>query len=291
MSEETESREQEGDEQPPFAPALSESQRSQVERRAAIGATVVHEAIRRQGEGELERPASSLFWSGLAGGLSMGFSLVAQGLLRRYLPETEWRPLIERFGYCRGFLIVILGRQQLFTESTLTSVIPLLARRDLGTLARVGRLWGIVLLANLAGAAIFAVIVARTDVFPPEVRAAFASLSQDARAGSDAVIAIRAVFAGWLIALMVWMIPGSESGKTLIIILVTYLVGLAALAHVIAGSVEVLYLVAAGDLSPGGYLAYFLPTLGGNIVGGVLLVASLNHAQVVAERLSAREAN
>lgn len=268
----------------PFAPELSPGEESQARVRAPIGAPVVHEVIRRAGEQELVRPTSSLWWSGLAGGLSMGFSLVAQGLLYACLPDADWRPLVVRFGYSAGFLIVILGRQQLFTESTLTSVIPLLSRRNLPTLAQVGRLWVVVLAANLIGAAIFATIVARTGVFTPDVREAFTHLGEEARAGSAGVILLRAVFAGWLIALMVWMIPGAEASKALIIILVTFLVGLAGLAHVIAGSVEVQYLVAQGDISVYDYFAYLLPTLIGNIIGGVLLVASLNHAQVVSQR-------
>lgn len=101
----------------------------------------------------------------------MGFSLVAQGLLRVYLPNAGWAPLVVRLGYALGFLVVVLGRQQLFTENTLTAIIPLLAARtsrarDLGRRARnVARLWAVVLAANLLGALLFAIVVARTGVF------------------------------------------------------------------------------------------------------------------------------
>jgi hypothetical protein len=113
----------------------------QVEARIAPNAHVIHEVILKQGESELRRPSSALAWSALAAGLSMGFSLVAEGLLRSMLPDTEWRPLIAKFGYSLGFLIVIVGKQQLFTENTLTPIIPLMAHRDGRTLARVARLW------------------------------------------------------------------------------------------------------------------------------------------------------
>src|SRR5512146_1207676 len=108
---------------------LSESEQDEIERRAAIRVVVVHEAIRKEGEAELSRSSSALAWSGFAAGLSMGFSLVGEGLIRAHLPEASWTPLLAKFGYALGFVIVVLGRQQLFTENTLTAIVPLLMRR------------------------------------------------------------------------------------------------------------------------------------------------------------------
>ena len=105
-----------------------------MEERLAIGANVVYETIRREGEEELRRAVSALAWSGLAAGLSMGFSFIAEGLLVAHLPDSPWRPLLSKAGYCIGFLIVILGRQQLFTENTLTVILPLLLHKDMKTL-------------------------------------------------------------------------------------------------------------------------------------------------------------
>ena len=137
------------------------AEQKQVEDRQAIGANVVYETIRREGEEELHRPAAALAWSAFAAGLSMGFSFVAQGVLMAHLPDQPWRPLIAGTGYCVGFLIVILGRQQLFTENTLTVVLPLLLRKDLSTLLRMLRFWGVVLGANLLGTFLFALCVGR----------------------------------------------------------------------------------------------------------------------------------
>src|SRR5438270_2046568 len=130
------------------APELTEKQREEAEERTSVSVDVIHEAIRHDGEEELNRPASALAWSGLAAGLSMGFSFVGQALLYANLPDARWRPLVVALGYPLGFLIVILGRQQLFTENTLTPIIPLFTRRSLKTLWRVARLWSIVLFAN-----------------------------------------------------------------------------------------------------------------------------------------------
>lgn len=134
---------------------LTEKEQAQVEERARPNALVVHEIIRAEGENELRRPITGLAWSALASGLAMGFSLVAEGLLRAHLPEVPWRPLVAKLGYTVGFVIVILGRQQLFTENTLAPVLPLLNKPEPKTLLRLLRLWTVVLAANLVGARFF----------------------------------------------------------------------------------------------------------------------------------------
>src|SRR5215212_4789447 len=145
-------------------PELSEEEQEEVEWRGAPRTEVVYEAVREEGEGELRRSSSTLAWDGLAAGLSMGFSFVAEGLLRSHLPDAGWRPLVSKLGYSAGFLIIVLGRHQLFTENTLTAVLPLLQRKDAKTLASVLRLWAVVLLANLAGAFIFAFTISQTEL-------------------------------------------------------------------------------------------------------------------------------
>lgn len=267
-------------------PELGEREREEAMRRSTITALIVHEAVREEGERELERHPITLAWSGLAAGLSMGFSMVGQGVLLAHLPDTSWRPLIVSFGYTFGFLIVVLGRQQLFTENTLTAILPLLAHPNRRTLLRVAQLWGIVLAMNLLGALIFASVAAQTPIFPPEIRAAFAKIGHDAMRGDFGTILLRAIFAGWLIALMVWLQPAADTARLQVIILITYLVGIGAFAHIIASSVEVMYLASTGAISWLTYLVGFMtPTLIGNIIGGVVLVAVLNYAQVATEGL------
>jgi formate-nitrite transporter family protein len=215
----------------------------------------------------------------------MGFSMISQGLLQSHLPAMPWRPLITNLGYSTGFLVVILGRQQLFTENTLTVILPLLARRSATTFLGVARLWAVVLTANLIGALAIAWLIGNTNIFEQAVRDSFAAIGAAQIAARPATIFLRGIFAGWLIALTVWMLPAAEGSRPLIIIAMTYLVGLGGFAHVIAGSVEVLYVVVtSGAVHWIDYIVYFLlPALGGNIIGGVSLVALLNHAQVVTE--------
>lgn len=269
----------ESDEQP----ELTEREQEDVERRSAPRTEVVYEAVREEGAGELERSSSALAWDGLAAGLTMGFSLVAEGLLRSHLPDAEWRPLVSKLGYSVGFLIIVLGRHQLFTENTLTAVLPLLQRKDAKTLSNMLRLWAVVLLANMAGAFIFAFTISQTELFEPNVREAFRQIGVEALRGWWALTLLRGVFAGWLIAMMVWMLPASESARFFVVIVMTYLVALGGFAHIVAGAVEVFYVALIGTASWGDFFRWMLPTLAGNILGGTTLVAALGHAQVAGE--------
>jgi formate-nitrite transporter family protein len=265
------------------APQLTEKQQQEAEDRTSVSAVVVHEAIRHDGEEELSRSTSALAWSGLTAGMSMGFSFVGQALFRAHLPDDPWRPLLVSLGYPLGFLIVIIGRQQLFTENTLTAIIPLLARRDGRTFIQVLRLWAVVLAANLVGAHLFAWVVGNTPMFSRDVQHAMLQLAIKAASVSFGAAILRGIFAGWLIAMVVWMLAAVDTGRVAVIVIITYVVGLAELTHIIAGSVEVLFLPMVGVRSWISVVSgYLLPTLLGNIIGGVSLTAAVNHAQVVA---------
>ncbi len=267
---------------PSNAPISTKTEKKQVEERLAINANVVYETIRREGDEGLRRSAPALAWSAVAAGLSMGSSFIAEGLLVAHLPRAPWAPLISKLGYSVGFLIVILGRQQLFTENTLTAILPLLLRKDATMLWRVTRLWMIVLSANLAGTFLFAICIARIAIFDSQTQAALQEIARGHLGAGFTTVVVRAIFAGWLIALMVWLLPAAESAKVSIIVIITYLVGVGEFNHVIAGSTTILFLVAQGSISFTTYFSKFMiPTLLGNIVGGVSLVAALVHAQVV----------
>lgn len=266
------------------SPAINtRAEEKKVEERLAIGPHIVYETIRREGEEEFKRSSAALGWSGLAAGLSMGFSLVAEALLAAHLPHASWTPLISKFGYSVGFLIVILGRQQLFTETTLTVILPLLSKQTLERILGVLRLWSVILAANLVGTFIFALCIGKIALFSPEFRQVFQQVSQEGAGSGFGIVLVRGIFAGWLIALTVWLLPSAESARVSIIIILTYLIGLGGFNHIIAGSTKQFYLVVTGVESWDAYfLHFFAPTLLGNIIGGVSLVAFLGHAQVVA---------
>jgi formate/nitrite transporter FocA (FNT family) len=177
---------------------------------------------------------------------------------------------------------VILGRQQLFTETTLTVILPLLSKPAWAKILAVLRMWSVTLAANLLGTFLFALVVGRIVIFDPAIRQAFLEVSREGLGSGFGTVLVRAIFAGWLIALTVWLLPGADSSRVSIIIILTYLIGIGGFSHVIAGSTKMFYLIVTGGETWGGYVSHFLiPTLLGNIIGGVSLVAFLGHAQVV----------
>jgi formate/nitrite transporter FocA (FNT family) len=266
------------------SPHLDQKGQRQAAAGAPIGALVIHEIVRDQGEAELERSFNGLALSGLAAGLSIGFSFLAQAVLQAHLPDTAWRPLVSGFGYSVGFLIVILGRQQLFTETTLTAVIPALTRRTMPTLRLTLRVWVIVLTANLAATWVFAGIAAQPGIFPQPTIAAMAELAAHTLEGPFWHTVITGGSAGWLIGLMVWLLPAADASRALIIILLTYVIAICQFPHIIAGSVEAAFGVFIGHASLGDYAFRFLiPTFLGNVAGGTILAALLNHAPLVGE--------
>ncbi len=266
------------------SPHLDEKQQRQAAERAAPGPLVIHEIVREEGQTELDRSFSGLAWSGLAAGLSIGFSFITQAYVQAALPDTSWRRLVAGFGYCLGFLIVVLGRQQLFTETTLTALIPTLTHRTRAALAGTVRVWAVVLCANLLGTYAFAAMAAQPGVFDPAAGHAMAAIAAKLLALPFWESLVRAVASGWLIGLMVWLLPASGSARPLIIILLTYVVAMCEFPHIIAGSVEAAYAVFTGHASVGMYLTHFLvPVFIGNVIGGTALAALLNHAPIADE--------
>src|SRR3569832_2872491 len=159
---------------PPPGSGLSRKEKQQVREGVRHRPAVVYEIIRVQGEIELRRPLSALWWSGVAAGISIGFSFLTEAALASHLPDGGWTPILAKLGYSVGFLIVILGHQQLFTENVLTAVLPVMARKQVHWFLRMIRLWGIVLGANIFGCLIFALALTYLPIVPADVQLALA---------------------------------------------------------------------------------------------------------------------
>ena len=262
-------------------PKLDPLEENKARQEESLDQKITYDVIRREGDKELERPLSGLWWAAVAGGLSMGFSFVTEAVLRSHLPDAEWRPLITKLGYPVGFLIITLGSQQLFTENTVTPIVPLMVSYTAKKMRKMISLQTTALFGNLLGALLFAMAIGLTDVFEPKVHLAFGAIGQEALRNGFLTTFASGIFAGWLIALMVWMLPAASTNQVGVIIIVTYLVGIAGFAHIVVGSVEVLYLVVTGAAGVQTYISgFFIPALLGNLVGGFVLVTWLNHAQV-----------
>lgn len=260
---------------------LSDKEQGEVQEAQRPRAPVVYEIIRLEGERELRRPISALWWSGVAAGISIGFSFLTQAALSAALPASEWRHMIADLGYAVGFIVVILGRQQLFTENVLTAVLPVITRRKLGWLLRMLRLWGVVLTANVAGCFVFACAFAWLPIVSSHVSEELAKIVQTLMANTPAEMFAKGIGAGWLIASVVWIIASTEGVEFFVIGLLTYLIALFGFTHIVAGAAEALYgwltgLVSFHDVA----LRFFLPTLAGNVFGGTILFSVLSYAQV-----------
>ena len=263
---------------------VSEHEIEDIEDRARLRTPVIYEIVRREGETEMDRPITSLWWSGVAAGLSISFSLLAQGVLFVHLPDAPWRPLVVGFGYSVGFLIVVLARQQLFTENTVTVVLPVFAEFSLVSVRRLARMWAVVFAANMTGTFVAALFCAFAPVLSPEVRQGMLELSAHMMALGWAEMFFRAIGAGFLIAAMVWLIPSAESAQFHVVTMVTYLIAICGFTHIVAGSVEAFLLVVSGQIGLWHMIAHFtVPVLLGNIAGGTALFAMISYAQVMKE--------
>jgi formate/nitrite transporter FocA (FNT family) len=246
-----------------------------------LSAKLVYQVVRREGDEELRRPWTSLFWSGIAAGVCISFSVIGEALFKTYLPDSRWLPLLESLGYTFGFLIVIVGRMQLFTENTLTTVLPLFARPSLDKLWCVARLWGIVLGANVIGCFIAAAFIVFMPTFEPDMLASITEISKHATDHGAWIGFAKAVPAGLLIAALVWMLAAGERENFFIIIVMTWLIAAGGFTHIIAGSVEMAYLLLTGELGMiAAIFGFFIPVLLGNIFGGTVVFGLITWGQV-----------
>jgi formate/nitrite transporter FocA (FNT family) len=260
---------------------LSSAERSEVEKLSAPRSPVIYEVVRGHGEEELSRPDGSLFWSGTAAGITMMVSVIVEGALRHRLPDAPWSDSIIHLGYSVGFLMVILGRMQLFTEQTIVAVLPVMGAPSRQNLQRSARLWTIVFVANMLGAFTAAVVNAKLHLVSSELLASMLTVSGHLLHKAPLQVLAQAVPAGFIIASIAWIRAAVTNGDFWIVATLTYVIALGDFTHVIAGSAETFLLLIAGQID----LSYAIgtligPALIGNVIGGTGLFALLAYAQV-----------
>jgi formate-nitrite transporter family protein len=233
----------------------------------------------KESQESIDRPTPQLFVSGLSAGLDIGFSLLLMAVMRTVLkkggiPEPVGDMLVANM-YAIGFVIVVLGRSELFTEQTTLAVLTVLNRQS--SLAALARVWVVVYVANLIGAALFAAFAV---LIGPALgiidRPVFGDIAIAVTDHAGWVIFLSAVLAGWLMGLLSWLVAASRDTISQIVIvwLIATVIGFARLHHVVVGSVEVLAGVFAGEKVAWADYGHFLlwATLG-NAVGGPVFVA------------------
>jgi formate/nitrite transporter FocA (FNT family) len=240
----------------------------------------IYEQVSRNARRELDRSAVALAISGVAGGLTMGLTALGISIVIGELGFSAVSRFIADLVYPIGFIAVILGRAQLFTENTLYPVALMLAeRRHLWTTLR---LWSIVLPSNIFGAFLFALLATRTGALRPEYVSAMAEFGKEAANVNSAHVFWSAVIGGWIIALVAWLVSGSHSitGSVMLIWMLTFIVGLGRFAHCIASSAEIFAAVLELKVAASQYFLWLLPAVLGNITGGVVIVTLLEYGQV-----------
>lgn len=241
----------------------------------------VYDSILEEGEEELSRKAHALWWSGIAAGLSMGFSVVAYAALALAFGHEAWVHPIVSTGYTAGFVIVILARQQLFTENTITALLPVITSRSWVSIVDMLRLWGIVFAANIVGAVIFGWATQLDALFSQDMQSEFRVIGEHLFANSPLQMFVKGIAAGWLIAALVWVMPAIKGSKFTVIFFFTWLIGLGGFTHIIAGSIESFHMLFIGAIGGSELLfGFMIPTLLGNIVGGSAIFSLISYAQV-----------
>jgi formate-nitrite transporter family protein len=240
----------------------------------------IFEAATENARSELRRSWRGLAFSGIAGGITLGLSGIGVASVRALVGNGGWQQLVSFLMYPLGFIAVVIGRSQLFTENTLYPVILVLdEHRHLFAMLR---LWAVVYTANIFGAVLFALLAIHTPALHPQIASALVQLGVDAVPGSFAHLFWSGVVGGWLIALVAWMVTASHwtIGQVVMIWLLTFTLGVGRFAHCVVTSSEILSAVMAGSVTPPAYLHWLLAATLGNIAGGVGIVSVLNYGQV-----------
>ncbi len=249
----------------------------------------IYQQVAKNAREELKRTSFSLAISGFTGGIFMGLSALGVGISLAHLGSAGGAFIISRMFYPLGFIVVILGRSQLFTENTLYPVALVLTepRQIWNTL----RLWATVLPSNILGALAFASLAALTRAIPADVVQSMASLGIAAVNQPPGTIFWSGVVGGWIIATAAWLVSGSHSitGSVMIIWALTFVVGLGNFAHCIATSGEVLIAVLRGQLAWAQYPQWLGPAVAGNICGGVFMVTLLEYGQAFLTKATPKE--
>jgi formate/nitrite transporter FocA (FNT family) len=242
-------------------------------------ANQIYEQVSLNGKRELSRSNISLAISGIAGGLLMGLTGLSVAIVMSMVGTTPAGRLTALFFYPIGFMTVILGRAQLFTENTLYPVALMLSekRHMLSTL----RLWSVVFPTNILGALLFALLAVKTGALRPEVLDQLSKLGVEAVSITASHAFWSGVVGGWIIATVAWLVSASHSitGSVMLIWTLTFIVGIGHFSHCIASSGEILSSVLYGKVAVLAFIQWLLPATAGNICGGVLLVTLLEYGQ------------
>lgn len=242
-----------------------------------------------EGERRLSRGTVALGATGLVGGVDVMLGVmsltVVSGALAVSLPEQ-----IAHIGgslfFGIGFVLLIVGRSELFTENFLIPVGAVLrGKRGPGDLFR---LWGITMVANVIAIIVLALILTRAGLVPPETLDAAGKMA-DTFAGRDFASALlSAILAGTTMTLMTWLTHATErdTGRILVAMLIGFVLAAPSLNHAIVSVGEMAFGLFADTPEKATWtdLAQNFPVaVLGNVIGGLGFVTLMRVLQVRGE--------
>ena len=264
-----------------FMDELSQKERQILKENAPMQSQMVFKIIREEGEAELNRKFSALAFSALAAGIFVSFSFFFRAVLHLHMGDSNFEPIVSSFGYTVGFVIVILGRMQLFTENPIVTIIPLLSNFTAKEFFKVVRLWGIVFFFNIVGTTIAALFFSHDFAVSVEISNALHDVAINVMKLPASDNLIRGIPAGIIIAALVWVAPQTKNFRLATIIFFVYFIALGEFAHVVVGSCEMAFEVIDGEADFFDYFFRFLiPTFIGNVLGGAGIFTLLIYHQV-----------
>lgn len=264
-----------------FVDELSQEERRAIKENHPIQPQLIFKIIRTEGEEELRRKFVALAFSALAAGIFVSFSFFFRSVFHFHMGDSQFEPLISSFGYTVGFVIVILGRMQLFTENPITTIIPLLCNFTGKEFFKVVRLWSIVFFFNIIGTSIAATFFSFNYAVSPELENAMHEVARNVMRLDAIENIFRGIPAGIIIAVLVWIAPQTRNFRLSTIIFLVYFIALGDFSHVVVGSCEMAFEIIEGDANFFDYFFKFLiPTGIGNVIGGTIIFTLLIHNQV-----------
>ena len=234
-------------------------------------------------EEEIREGRRELFFSALAGGMAITITFLVYASL---YASTGGDAILSAILYPIGFIYIILGGYQLYTENTLPPVALTLER--LASIPALFRNWSVVALGNFTGGALGAVALAYTGVLSPEAADAAVTISQKGIDETFWNLFAKGAFAGLIVAGVVWVeYAARDTISRLIVIYLAFLcIPMGNLYHSVVSFTEMIYLFLHGDVGLAVGLGEFvLPVFLGNTVGGVVLVTVVNYYQTSEHRL------
>lgn len=246
------------------------------------------------GHERLTRPLGEMAITGFIGGMSVSFGAVALAWAAASVGEGTMGSgashLAGALAFPVGFVILLVGKSELFTEDFFLPVTGVIEREDsVGSLAR---LWAVTLAANLLGVLVFSLLISRGEALADAPSEVLIELSE-AKVGWDLSTAfVKALFAGWLMTLLTWLLIAAHgfTSRLIIIWIIGSLIVLGEFNHVIISAAEVWIAILVGaDIGVLDWLRdNFLPALFGNVVGGVVFVTMLYYIQALTQTQSER---